>query len=409
MSPGGDGQGLRVSRRGRDAYARRMLSALVLATASLLSGGTRPPGTCGLATTLCAQNGRFEVTVDWQGTPLGPSLPAQTVPVTDDSGYFWFFTPENVEVMVKVLDGRPVNGAYWVFYGALSNLAYRVTVRDTLTSAVWTHDNRWGEMASVADTKAFPATEGGFQTRASARAATSSVWAPLGPLSSSQTVQIFSLAVDPRSPEIVYAAFRDYLADAGGVARSTDGGSHWSQTALPANVSDLLVDPASADHVYAVGTGGFWRSSNGGLSWTQSAVGDSLVDSYALAGGGGRIYLGLGSRVLVSTDSGRSWQELSVPLSSPEVVSAITVDSSNAGTIYVGSGSGSIFRSEDSGTSWTLLRSVPDQWVAAITVDPLQPEALHVGTMYGGVTPGGPPLPSPYLRSVDGGTTWQEI
>jgi hypothetical protein len=31
------------------------------------------------------------------------------------------------EVLVKVLDGRAVNGKFWVFYGALSNVRYSVT------------------------------------------------------------------------------------------------------------------------------------------------------------------------------------------------------------------------------------------------------------------------------------------
>jgi hypothetical protein len=33
----------------------------VLAMVAALSSGVRPPGTCELSTTLCAQNGRFEV------------------------------------------------------------------------------------------------------------------------------------------------------------------------------------------------------------------------------------------------------------------------------------------------------------------------------------------------------------
>ena len=41
------------------------------------------------------------------------------LPLTADTGAFWFFDPANVEVLLKVLDGRPVNGQFWVFYGAL--------------------------------------------------------------------------------------------------------------------------------------------------------------------------------------------------------------------------------------------------------------------------------------------------
>ena len=115
------------------------------------------PPTCDASpTALCLQFGRFSARVDWKQSPLGPSLQAQAVPVTNDSGYFWFFGPENVELMVKVLDGTGINGDFWVFYGALSNVAYTLTVTDTLTGATRVYDNPQGTLASVADTRAFP-------------------------------------------------------------------------------------------------------------------------------------------------------------------------------------------------------------------------------------------------------------
>ena len=56
---------------------------------------------------------------------------------------------------MKVLDGRAVNGHFWVFYGAMSNVEYTVQVRDTLTGAVRTYRNPPGQLASRADTEAF--------------------------------------------------------------------------------------------------------------------------------------------------------------------------------------------------------------------------------------------------------------
>ena len=49
--------------------------------------------------------GRFEVRVAWEG-PGGGRGVGRPMPLTDDTGYFWFFAPDNVELMVKVLDGR---------------------------------------------------------------------------------------------------------------------------------------------------------------------------------------------------------------------------------------------------------------------------------------------------------------
>ncbi|MEX0879151.1 MAG: hypothetical protein WD451_05395, partial [Thermoanaerobaculia bacterium] len=72
-----------------------------------------------------------------------------------DTGYLWFFSEENVELIVKVLDGRGVNGHYWVFYGALSNVEYTITVTNTQTGAVRVYTNPSGTLSSHADTRAF--------------------------------------------------------------------------------------------------------------------------------------------------------------------------------------------------------------------------------------------------------------
>ncbi|HVT17502.1 MAG TPA: CARDB domain-containing protein [Thermoanaerobaculia bacterium] len=107
------------------------------------------------AMNLCLSGSRFTVSVTWQDPTSGTSETAQAVPLTDDTGYFWFFGAENVELVVKVLDGRPVNGKYWVFYGALSDIEYTVTVMDTLTGRTKSYKNPAHTLASHADTEAF--------------------------------------------------------------------------------------------------------------------------------------------------------------------------------------------------------------------------------------------------------------
>jgi photosystem II stability/assembly factor-like uncharacterized protein len=104
--------------------------------------------------TLCLNAGRFRASVVWRSS--NPSTgTGQAVAITDNTGAFWFFDPTNLELVVKVLDGRSVNAKFWVFYGALSNVEYTITVTDTLTGAVRTYFNPQGLLASVADTAAF--------------------------------------------------------------------------------------------------------------------------------------------------------------------------------------------------------------------------------------------------------------
>jgi hypothetical protein len=112
---------------------------------------------CTADPTLCLADDRFRVVVQWQ-LPTGERGQGHPVALSGDTGYFWFFDPANVELVVKVLDGRTVNQRFWVFYGALSNVAYSLIVTDTVTGAVKVYQNPAGQLASVADTDAFPGT-----------------------------------------------------------------------------------------------------------------------------------------------------------------------------------------------------------------------------------------------------------
>jgi hypothetical protein len=61
--------------------------------------------------------------------------------MTTDTGYFWFFSNGNVEMVVKVVDGRAFNNKFWVFAGGLTNVDVTLTVTDTETGTVNTYRN----------------------------------------------------------------------------------------------------------------------------------------------------------------------------------------------------------------------------------------------------------------------------
>ncbi len=104
---------------------------------------------------LCLLGGRFKVSVDYRNQHAGGAEGTATVvPQTDQSGMFWFFGAENVELIVKALDGRHINQHFWLFYGALSDLEYTVTVTDTATGEDLIYHNPPGEICGLADTTA---------------------------------------------------------------------------------------------------------------------------------------------------------------------------------------------------------------------------------------------------------------
>jgi photosystem II stability/assembly factor-like uncharacterized protein len=104
--------------------------------------------------TLCLNGSRFSATVAWSFGGGNSGL-GQAFPLTDNTGAFWFFDPTNLEVVVKVLDGRSVNGEFWVFVASLTDAGFTLTVTDTLTGATKTYVNPQGQLASFADTSAF--------------------------------------------------------------------------------------------------------------------------------------------------------------------------------------------------------------------------------------------------------------
>jgi hypothetical protein len=105
---------------------------------------------------LCMNASRFEISVDWIVASQGRSGKGFAIPLTSDTGYFWFFTSNNVEIVIKVVDGRAFNNFFWVFYGALSDVEYKITVTDTATGRIRRYENPQGRLASVADVAAFP-------------------------------------------------------------------------------------------------------------------------------------------------------------------------------------------------------------------------------------------------------------
>ncbi len=114
------------------------------------------PGPCAAGPeALCLLGGRFEVRVNWRDHRNGGAGTGKRVTVSDRSGYFWFFNADNLELVVKALDGRGQNGHFWFFYGALSDVEYTLRVRDTVTGATRLYNNQAGEICGEGDVEAF--------------------------------------------------------------------------------------------------------------------------------------------------------------------------------------------------------------------------------------------------------------
>ena len=107
---------------------------------TLACTGGGPSACTPSATSLCLSGGRFRVQTTWR-TSQGTSGVGNAIPLTADSGYFWFFDAGNIEVVTKVLNACSFSNRIWVFSAGLTNVEVVMTVTDTRNGSFKTYTN----------------------------------------------------------------------------------------------------------------------------------------------------------------------------------------------------------------------------------------------------------------------------
>ena len=172
---------------------------------------------------------------------------------------------------------------------------------------------------------------------------------------------IATVAIDPSRPSTVYAA-------GSRVYRSDDGGMTWTASdPLPNAVNSLAVDPANSSIVYAsmspvyVGCGiapcipvtsGIMRSADGGRTFQGSSVNNFAAGVMVDQAHPGTAYSG-GVIVYKTADFGAHWDSLRLPFSPNGTVIRVSLDRS--GAVFVQSGDGNLFRSDDGGNTFSRI------------------------------------------------------
>lgn len=109
--------------------------------------------------TLPLLGGRFRVTLGARDHRSGRTASGVAIPQNDLFGYFSIpgLTGDvnNPEIFVKVIDGRAVNGKFWVFYGGLTDLEFTLNVTDVSTNFVRSYFKAGGSACGAYDTIAF--------------------------------------------------------------------------------------------------------------------------------------------------------------------------------------------------------------------------------------------------------------
>jgi len=200
--------------------------------------------------------------------------------------------------------------------------------------------------------------------------------------------RISSIVINPQNNKEMYVAVMGALwgdSEDRGIYKSNDGGETWENilyTDKSTGAAELIIDPVNPNILYA----SMWKFRR--TPWGFESGGDT-------------------SAIYKSTDSGKSWSKihngfpngklgriaLAIAPSKPEILyAAVETESAKTNGLY---------KSEDSGSSWTQLNNdfgltVRPFYFARLVVDPKNPDILVKGGLYGSI-------------SRDGGKTFQDL
>src|SRR4051812_15866577 len=73
---------------------------------------------------LCLQDGRFRVEASWSDFDGHAGVAHPATGAEKSSGLLWFFSPDKLELTVKVLDGCAITGTHWLFVSSSSTVPF---------------------------------------------------------------------------------------------------------------------------------------------------------------------------------------------------------------------------------------------------------------------------------------------
>lgn len=245
-------------------------------------------------------------------------------------------------------------------------------------------------------------------------------------LGDSEWTGVTDIAMDPRDPDVMYAATWDrhrtvaaYMGGGpgSGIHRSRDGGETWTKltTGIPkSNLGKIgiAISPQQPDVVYAAieldrKTGGVYRSINQGASWKKMSDAVSggtgphyYQELYACPHQFDRLYL-MNVRILVSDNGGKDFRTLKERKKHSDN-HALVFRKDDPNYLLVGCDAG-IYESFDLAENWRFLPNLPLTQYYKVAVDDREPFYHIFGGTQDNGSHGGPSRTDNYhgIRNQD--------
>ena len=234
----------------------------------------------------------------------------------------------------------------------------------------------------------------------------------------SQHTGIADIVMDPRDPDVLYAAAHQrerrnwsFVAGGpeGGLFKSTDGGESWEKLTrgLPEGEVGRIgvsVCASQPDTVYAAVAaqerGGVFRSDDRGASWQRRTSEHTTRWSYGIVRcdpeDPDRVYVP-NTRSVVSEDGGKTFRELVQGGGVHVDHRALLIDSDDSKRVLLGT-DGGLYASYDRGENWEFMPNLPVMQFYTVSVDEREPFYYVYGGTQDNNSFGGPSG----TRNIDG-------
>ncbi|MBT4277204.1 hypothetical protein HOD96_00445 [Candidatus Falkowbacteria bacterium] len=198
-----------------------------------------------------------------------------------------------------------------------------------------------------------------------------------------------------------------------GVFKTADAGVSWKQIAAVPSISGspgsigrvsvgtVEVDPQDNKAIY-LGTdrNGIYYTYDGGVRWNKMSsfpkgkVYSIKIDSTSKC----IIYATHKNSVRKTTDCGRNWSVLFVADNAKTVISALAIDFYNTNIVYAATSGGVIYKSFDSGATWSTPFNKISANIVKFLMDPYDSRIIYAATKKKGI-----------FKTTDAGINWVSL